>query len=209
MIKYLKHNIVPLCLECILIICLIVFPEYLLYINFFFYLGIAVYFIICKDFSIQEMKGNICAGKKFWKSVILTVAALALSFAITSIIKILLPNIDDGMGLLKVHNGFELLIFAMSTIILPPLAEELFYRKSLISFEYKKQMPILIIVSGLLFALEHSIAPFGILVALIWSIPLMVSYIKTKNVYVVIAAHFICNFVMNGLDVISIFNRLN
>lgn len=158
MLKYLKHNIVPLCLECILIICLIVCPEYFLYINFFFYLGIVVYFIICEDFSIKEMEENICAGKKFWMNVIFTAIALAISFAITSIIEILLPNINDGKGLLKVHNGFELLIFAMSTIILPPLAEELFYRKSLICFEHKKQMPILIIVSGLLFALElHSL----------------------------------------------------
>lgn len=209
MLKYLKHNIVPLCMECILIICLIVFPEYLLYINFFFYLGIVTYFIICKDFSIQEMKENICAGKKFWKNVIFTAIAFTISFAITSMIQILLPDINNGIGVLKVHNGFELLIFTMSTIILPPLAEELFYRKSLICFEHKKQLPIFIIVSGLLFALEHSLAPFGILIALIWSIPLTVSYIKTKNVYVVIVAHFMCNFVVNGLDVIFIFNKLN
>ena len=153
------------------------------------------------------MKENICAGKKFWISVIFTVSAMALSFVITSIIGILLPNINDGMGLLKVHNKFELLIFAMSTIILPPLAEELFYRKSLIRFEHKRQMPILVIISGLLFALEHSLAPFGILVVFIWSIPLMVSYIKTKNVYVVIVAHFICNFVMNGLEVIYLLRK--
>lgn len=209
MLKYLKHNIVPLCLEGILVICIMAFPEYLLLVNFFFYLGLVMYFIICKDFSIQEMKENICAGKKFWIIVFFTAAALVISFAITSVIEMLLPDINNGMGLLKVHNRFELLIFAMSTIILSPLAEELFYRKSLICFEFKKQMPILIIVSGWLFALEHSLAPLGILIALIWSIPLMVSYIKTKNVYVVIIAHFICNFVVNGLDVISLFNKLN
>jgi membrane protease YdiL (CAAX protease family) len=209
MLKYLKHNIVPICMECILIVWLIMYPEYFLYINFFFYLGIVIYFVICKDFSIKEMKENICSGKTFWIKVILTASTLALSFAITGIIKMLLPTINDGMGILKVHNRFEVLIFAMSTIILPPLAEELFFRKSLLSFEHKKQMPILMILSGLLFAFEHSLVPFGILIALIWSIPLMVSYIMTKNVYVVIAAHFLCNFVMNGLDVISLFLKLN
>ncbi|MDF2513614.1 MAG: protease [Herbinix sp.] len=102
----------------------------------------------------------------------------------------------------------EILLFALSTILLPPLAEELFYRQSLICFDHKKRLPLLIIISSLLFALEHSLTPFGILIALIWSIPLMISYIKTKNVYVVIVAHFISNFVVNGLDIISIIDKM-
>lgn len=208
MSKYLKQNIVPLCLEFIFIISLIIFPKYILYTNFFFYLAIAVYFIIIKDFSIKALVENICSGKRFWRNVFFTAAALTISFVITSIIVMLLPTANDGMRLLKIRNLFELLIFTLSTIILPPLAEELFYRKSLIQFEPKKQIPILIIISSLLFALEHSLAPLGILIAILWSIPLTVSYIKTKNVYVVIVAHFISNFILNGLDVISLFHRI-
>lgn len=208
MSKYLKRNIVPLCLEGIFIISLICFPRYILYTNFIFYLGIAIYFIILRDFSLKGLIENVCSGGRFWRNVFFTATALTLSFVITNIIVMLLPNVNTGMGLLKVRNGFELLIFALSTIVLPPLAEELFYRKSLIQFEPKKQIPILTIISSLLFALEHSLTPLGILIAILWSIPLTASYIKTKNVYVVLVAHFISNFVVNGLDVISLFNRI-
>ncbi len=208
MSKYLKRNIIPLCLECIYIFSLLVFPKYILYTNFIFYLGIALYFIIIKDFSIKRLIENLCSGKRFWRNVLFTAIALTLSFVITNIIIMLLPNVNGGMRLLKVRNGFELLIFALSTIILPPLAEELFYRQSLIQFELKKQIPILIIISSLLFALEHSLTPLGILIAILWSIPLTASYIKTKNVYVVIVAHFISNFIVNGLDAISLFNMI-
>lgn len=37
---------------------------------------------------------------------------------------------------------------------------------------------------------------------MIWALPLSISYIKTKNVYVPMTAHFIGNLLGNGIDVI-------
>ena len=37
---------------------------------------------------------------------------------------------------------------------------------------------------------------------MIWALPLSISYIKTKNVYVPMTAHFIGNLFGNGIDII-------
>lgn len=53
-----------------------------------------------------------------------------------------------------------------------------------------------------LYAAEHSLEPWGILLTAIWALPLTISYIKTKNVYVPMTAHFIGNILGNGATVI-------
>jgi membrane protease YdiL (CAAX protease family) len=51
--------------------------------------------------------------------------------------------------------------------------------------------------------------PLGFLQACLWAIPLSVSYVKTKNVYIPMTAHFLCNLVMNGMGVIVSALRLS
>lgn len=37
---------------------------------------------------------------------------------------------------------------------------------------------------------------------MVWALPLSLSYIKTKNIYVPMTTHFIGNLLGNGMDVI-------
>lgn len=53
-----------------------------------------------------------------------------------------------------------------------------------------------------LYALEHSLTIWGIFLTMIWALPLSLSYIKTKKIYVPMIAHFIGNLLGNGIDVI-------
>lgn len=53
-----------------------------------------------------------------------------------------------------------------------------------------------------LYAVEHALSPWGILLVMIWALPLSISYMKTKNVYIPMTAHFIVNLLGNGTDVI-------
>ncbi|AZT91701.1 CPBP family intramembrane metalloprotease [Caldicellulosiruptor changbaiensis] len=55
------------------------------------------------------------------------------------------------------------------------------------------------IISILLYAVEHSYKPLGIFTAALWGIPFTITYIKTKNIYIPMTAHLICNFVGNGI----------
>ena len=56
--------------------------------------------------------------------------------------------------------------------------------------------------SMFLYALEHSLSWWGILLTMIWALPLTAAYIKTRNVSVVMTAHFIGNLLGNGVDVV-------
>lgn len=54
------------------------------------------------------------------------------------------------------------------------------------------------------YALEHALATWGIFLCMIWALPLSISYIKTKNIYVMMTAHFICNIVVNGVAIVKL-----
>jgi hypothetical protein len=162
-----------------------------------------------KEISFKGWKESILSGKKFWKSVILTMVFFIAAFILTSCAENLFPDISTGTIGLRRDTWGQLFLFAVSTIIMPPIAEEAFYRSSLICLDNKKIMLVTLILSMFLYAIEHALTPFGIILSMIWAIPLSVAYIKTKNIYVPMTAHFIGNLLGNGADVIiTIINRL-
>ena len=100
------------------------------------------------------------------------------------------------------NSWFTLLIFIISTILLPAITEETFFRKNMILLDNKRVMIVTTVFSMFLYALEHSLSWWGIMLTIIWAFPLSVAYIKTKNIHIVITAHFIGNLIGNGIDVI-------
>lgn len=201
--KYVKANLFPIIVEMIFIIsCFFVPREYFIYTNFCFLLMLAIYFWYRKDFSLKEWLHNLKSGKAFWKHVVLTALSLIGAFVITTVLENIFSNFNTGMIKLRVNSWITLIIFAMSTVFLPPIVEETFYRKNMISFENKVVLIITTLLGMLMFALEHALAVWGILLTMIWALPLSISYIKTKNVYVPMTAHFICNLFVNGMDVV-------
>ena len=102
----------------------------------------------------------------------------------------------------KLHTPARLIAFAISTMFLPAITEESFYRKSIISFRSKPALVLSAVFGMLLYAAEHSLKPWGIFLTAIWALPLTISYIRTKNVYVPMTAHFIVNVFGNGVTVI-------
>ena len=200
---YIKVNIFPIIIEVIFIIsCFIVPREYYIYTNFFFYLILAIFFLCRKDFSLKEWLHNLKSGKKFWKHVILTALGFIGAFVITMVLESIFSNLNTGMIGLRRNSWITLIIFTISTILLPPVVEETFFRKNMISLKNKVVLICTTLLGMLMYALEHSLATWGILLTMIWALPLSISYIKTKNVYVPMTAHFIGNLFGNGIDVI-------
>lgn len=204
--KYIKLNAIPIIIEIIFIIsCFIIPKSYFIYTNFLFYLSLLIYFVIKKDFSIREWINNIKSGKKFWKQVIITAILLIAAFALTIILENVFSDFNTGMIGLKRDNWLKLTIFAISTILLPAITEETFYRKNMISFNNKGILAVTTFISMFLYAFEHSLTIWGILLTMIWALPLSLSYIKTKNIFVPMTAHFIGNILGNGIDVVMTF----
>ena len=193
----------PVLWQVLFVLSCFLLPEsYYIYTNFFFYLGIIIFFYRLRYFDFKSLFSNLKNGKKFWIPVLWTVLAMTAAFFLSVYISTLFPNIDDGMINLKRDNYFKLIIFAISTIIFPPIAEETFYRKAFIRFDNKKILIISSILGMFMYALEHSLSLLGIIETMIIAVPLTVSYIKTKNVYVTMTAHFLVNLIGNGITVI-------
>ncbi len=205
---YIKRNILPIAVQIIFILCCLVTDSpYHIYINFIFYMTLAVYFYIRKDFVPKDWWKAVNSSKIFRDKVSWTVVAMVVAVIVTLSIRLTFPQTDSnsGMILLQVNNYLELILFAISTIILPPIVEESFYRKNLISFENRKILILTTLLSMFLYALEHALSPWGILFSMIWALPFSISYIKTKNIYVPMTAHLICNIIINGFTVIQTF----
>lgn len=201
--NYIRTNIFPIIIEVIFILsCFIVPREYYIYTNFCFYLILAIYFLCRKDVSIKKWLHNLKSGKKFWKYVILTALGFIGAFIITMVLESLFPDFNTGMIGLRRNSWITLIIFAISTVLLPPIVEETFFRKNMISFENKVVLIVTTLLGALMYALEHSLALWGIFLTMIWALPLSISYMKTKNVYVPMTAHFIGNLLGNGIDII-------
>lgn len=61
----------------------------------------------------------------------------------------------------------------------------LFFRKELIKFDSGRKIVIITSLLGMiLYAVEYSLALFGIIQTIIISVPLTISYVKTRNVYI-------------------------
>lgn len=203
MSKYIKTNIIPILIEIIFITsCFIIPKEYFIYTNFLFYLLLLIYFYVKKEFSFKQWLNSIKSGKRFWKQVIITALLFILAFIITIGLENVFPNYNTGTISLKRDSWLKLILFAISTILLPAITEETFYRKNMISFKSKEMLLITTIFGMFLYALEHSLTIWGIFLTMIWALPLSLSYIKTKNIYVPMTAHFIGNLLGNGIDVI-------
>lgn len=201
--KYIKLNLFPILVEIIFVIsCFIVPKKYFIYTNFLFYLIILLYFLFKKEVSLRKWLDSLKSGKKFWIQVIVTLIFLIFAFVITIFLENKFLNLDAGTIGLKRDSWFKLIIFTISTILFPAITEETFYRKCMISFESKPLLVLTTILSMFLYALEHSLKIWGIFLTMIWALPLSISYIKTKNIYVPMSAHFIGNLLGNGIDIV-------
>lgn len=202
-LKYVKANLIPLIIEILFIISYYIVPkDDFIYVNAFFYVLLFVYFLISKDLNLKEWFLSFRSGKKYWIQVLLTFLGFMLAFIFTTILEGIFPGLETGTINLRRDTWLTLGVFAISTILFPAITEETFYRKNLILFDSKKTVIITTILSMFLYACEHSLAPWGIFLTMIWALPLSLSYIKTRNIYVVMTAHFLGNLLGNGVDVI-------
>lgn len=174
------------------------------YANLIFYVGLLllVFWGQRQLFSRDEVQS--LKERHTWLAIFFTILGLALAFGLATALIILFPNASTGLGHLKCHDAFSLAAFAISTIIMPPLAEELFFRKSLIILnQSKKILFITALISIILFGLEHSLSILGFIEGALIGIVLSFSYIHTKNIIIPVTAHFIVNLLVNGYCVVS------
>ncbi len=176
--------------------------NYTIYFSFIYFTGLAVYFLLIGSISLKSLFDEWKKGRSFWLPVVFNIVGEIIAFGIEMGLSPLLPNVDNGIKVYNITGWTSLIAFALTTIFLGPIAEEAFFRKGIINFSSRRMLILSSIISVLLFAVEHSYKPLGIFTAALWGIPFTITYIKTKNVYIPMTAHLICNFVANGIPTI-------
>ena len=163
-----------------------------------------------------ELKKNFCDlkinhkeyFKKYLKYWFLALFLMLISnLAITVFTSSNISNNEEA-----VRNTFAVapIYMFISAVIIAPLLEELIFRLSM--RKIFKTDYLFILFSGLLFGLAHVIssvnAPVDLLYIIPYSIPGFIfayTYVKSKNIFVPIALHFIHNGIMTTLQIILLF----
>ncbi len=173
-----------------------------------FYLGILIWYH--RDFSVKEFLRNFADTRGFILPVFC--AAVGIAFA-HAFMKFLCSDIFPGQlkmvyPLAYGNSILQTILFAVTVMILKPLASELFYRKGLIRFGNGGLTVVTVILSCALEAAAAAAAPLGFLEAVLLALPLVIAYCMKKNIYVTIFVHLIFSIIVNMPDVIYDFMRL-
>ena len=146
MIKnYVKKNCIPIIFEMIFIISYFLVPkEYIIYTNCLFYVCLFIYFILKRDLNLKGWFSSFKSGKKYWEQVGLTLLGFMLAFGITIALENIFPTIDTGFIGLRRNSWLSLIIFFISTIILPAVTEETFFRKNMILLQSKYRQKLVL-----------------------------------------------------------------
>ena len=99
-------------------------------------------------------------------------------------------------------------MYATMMIIMKPVAEELFFRKAIISFGSKKRVFVLVVVSLLLCAVSRAHGVLGIAEWILMAIPVTVAYVVTRNIYISVMAHVAFEFYDNIYSIVYAIGRI-
>lgn len=175
-----------------------------IYFNMAYYWSLAIYYIVTKRFDFKALWESWKLGAKFWLPVLFTFVGMLIAFGVGYLPSMLFPNLNDGMAAYRLSGWLPLFFFTITLIPLPSIVEESFFRQSIIDFRSKKTILLTSIIGLILFGFSHTLNPLGAFIGLLWGVPLTISYIKTRNIYIAITAHFISNLIVNGSTIIFI-----
>lgn len=184
-------------------------PHRVLVLNVALYAAMFAYYQWRHPLRWREFLDSIAGRRAFWIPVLVTAVGLGLALVAGVALPLLFPQAPDGMIKLPIHSPGQVALFVLSTICLPPFAEELCFRRALLRPVAGMPIGVLAVISVLLFAAEHALAPLGIAVAAIWALPFTIAYLKTRNVYVVVVAHLVADLVGNVPNVVVALGRLS
>ena len=207
----LKRLYIPFAWELLFVIATIIMPKQAFHLFFVFYAGLLLYYYyIHKQFSFRKFARNLTRVKRFWLPVALTFAGMLVANLIKN--KLIIPNFtmvrDGTVSIITRNDIFPTMMYALMMIIMKPVAEELFFRKAIITFGSKKRVFVLTIVSLLLCAVTRAHGLLGIAEWMIMAIPVTIAYVKTRNIYISVMAHVAFEFYDNIYSIVYAIGRI-
>lgn len=191
-----KVLILPVLAEVAFIIFCIMQPHQTLVAYTVLYLVLFIYYL--KAISPKRMTTRLKYERKLWIPLLLGMAGAAAMQMLTQ--KMFTENYTDGRIAVWTDGSlFHIILFALMSFLLRPVAEEHFFRRALISFDNKKMIVVTTIISLLLNALIYtdfasyppSLIPFGIVKSVLIALPFTLVFLKTRSTSVSIAVHIV------------------
>ena len=207
----MKRLYIPFAWELLFVISTIIMPKQAFHLFFVFYTGLLLYYYyIHKQFSFRKFARNLTRVKRFWIPVAITFAGMLVANLIKN--KLIIPNFtmvrDGTVSIITRNDIFPTMMYALMMIIMKPVAEELFFRKAIISFGSKKRVFVLTIVSLLLCAVTRAHGLLGIAEWMIMAIPVTIAYVATRNIYISVMAHVAFEFYDNIYSIVYAIGRI-
>mgnify|MGYP004450898787 FL=1 len=159
--------------------------------------------------SIQMQVQNLSNNFPFKTVIILLILNLLFSIGVAIVLENLTPfipflGVSEGTIVDKTNLLFFLGSF-LSTVILAPLAEELFFRGVLFSkISSYTTISIGIIISSILFGLLHGVD--GFIGALVFGMCMCILFLKTSNILITMTVHFLNNLIASCLELANLDN---
>ena len=207
----MRRLYIPLVWELLFVISTIILPMQAFHLFFVFYLGLLVYFYYFhKQFSFRKFARNLSRIKRFWIPVILTFAGLMLANDIKNrLIQPYFSMVRDGtVSIITRNDILPTFFYALMMIVMKPVAEELFFRKAIISFGSKKRVFVLTLVSLVLCAVTRAHGILGIAEWILMAIPVTIAYVATRNIYISVMAHVAFEFYDNIYSIVYAVGRI-
>ena len=202
----MRRLYIPLVWELLFVISTIVLPMQAFHLFFVFYLGLLIYFYYFhKQFSFRKFARNLSRIKRFWIPVILTFAGLMLANDIKN--RLIQPCFAT-VSIITRNDILPTFFYALMMIVMKPVAEELFFRKAIISFGSKKRVFVLTLVSLILCAVTRAHGVLGIAEWILMAIPVTIAYVATRNIYISVMAHVAFEFYDNIYSIVYAVGRI-
>ena len=207
----MKRLYIPFAWELLFVISTILMPKQAFHLFFIFYTGLLIYYYYFhKQFSFRKFARNLSRVKRFWLPVLLTFIGLLIANLIKNrVILALFSTSHDGtVSIITRNDIFPTIMYALMMIIMKPVAEELFFRKAIITFGSKKRVFALTIVSLLLCAVSRAHGVLGIAEWILMAVPVTVAYVITRNIYISVMAHVAFEFYDNAYSIVYAIGRI-
>ena len=207
----MKRLYIPLAWELLFVIATTILPKQAFTLFFVFYLGLLIYFYYFhKQFSFRKFARNLTRINSFWLPVALTFVGLMLANDLKNkVIQPYFATVKDGtVSIITKNDLLPTFFYAIMMIIMKPVAEELFFRKAIISFGSKKRVFVLTLVSLVLCAVTRAHGFLGIAEWILIAIPVTIAYVVTRNIYISVMAHVAFEFYDNIYSIVYAVGRI-
>lgn len=159
----------------------------------FLALGVGLIVLFHKGFSLNKYGRSFISGWQFWAW---TAVSVALLIGADQLKKYMLWTLFAGQnsGIIQIwqkENYLGVVVYALTLIIILPIAENLFLCKGLLASKNKIALFVLAIGGLFVRGLFYAHGFYGILSYAVAAIPIVLVYLKTRNMYITLTAQII------------------